>query len=90
LQSPPHVLVRRQAGDVLAVHQNRALNPRLSARPVGDRVDQSRFAGAIGADDRRDRAGLDDQPVDSDDATGAVGDAQIPDFEPGAHAAFPR
>ena len=52
----PRDLVRRHVGDVAAVEQDLA---RAGARPAEDRHHQRRLAGAVGADQRDDLAGVD-------------------------------
>ena len=50
--------VRRHAGDVAPVEQH---PPRGGLQVPGDEVEEGRFAGAIGSDDRRDLARLDSE-----------------------------
>jgi hypothetical protein len=73
--------VRRQRGDVLA---GEAHPPGAGAQQAGDGAQGRRLAGAVAADERDDRAGLDGEGDARERRDGAVGHVEIVDLE---HAA---
>ena len=88
-QAKPHHGMGRCCGDVLAVQEHRAAGDRDEA---GDRLDEARFAGAVGTKDDDDLAFSDsDRGAAHDRHARLVAGFEIADIEDGfAHAVPPR
>ena len=89
-QAAPHALMCRETGDIPAFERDLAGDDRTAARPARQRIDQCRFAGAVGADEAHHLAGRHvDRDIRQRNVAG-IAHAEMFASQHGAHSSRPR